>query len=93
LITRIFEDVFFHRSKDFNDDVRFTCVAHLKELILFDTEKAIKTEYLKYLARSFYDTSGSIRLEAVHILEELVDVRLSSAISRLLFLLSCQSSG
>lgn len=75
LITRIFEEVFFHRSKDSNDEVRCTCVTHLKALIIFDVDKNIKTEYLKYLARAFYDSSNYIRLEAVRILEELVDVR------------------
>lgn len=75
VIEKIFEEVFYHRSKDFHDEIRYHCMEHLQSLIFFDIEKNVKMEYLKYVARGCYDYYDSVRLKAVEIIKALVEVR------------------
>jgi cohesin complex subunit SA-1/2 len=65
--------VFLHRCKDTQEDVRLTCFLHLKDLILFDPERNLKGEYLKYLARGFHDRSHAVRMESIQIIKELIE--------------------
>lgn len=79
----IFQSIFIHRSKDFNDEIRLNCLQHLPSFISFDVARPIKTEYLKYVGWACNDYSNHVRAAAIRVLQGLIQV-LSIAIYALL---------
>ena len=77
LVDTIFNSVYVHRSKDFYEVIRFTCICHLNDFILFDATHTIRVEYLKYLGWACYDHADSVRLQAVQSVISLIEVRIS----------------
>ena len=71
-LSSIFQSIFIHRSKDFNDEIRLNCLLHISSFICFDQLKPVKTEYLKYLGWACNDYSNHVRLAAVKEIEKLI---------------------
>ena len=79
LTATIFNSVYVHRSKDFNHQVRATCIQHLPQYVLFDIKRPLRQEYLKYLGWACSDYEVSVRLAAVRGITQLLEVRKYSA--------------
>ena len=73
-LNSIFQSIFIHRSKDFNEDIRLNCLQHLPNFIGFDVVKPIKTEYLKYLGWACNDYSNHVRVAAIRVMHSLIQV-------------------
>lgn len=69
----IFNSIYIHRSKDFHEDIRLTCIRHVKDFIAFDPERELRSEYLKYLGWACYDYSNQVRLDAVEAIKSLLE--------------------
>jgi hypothetical protein len=73
-VNTIFNSVFVHRARDFHDQVRTTSMQHLYRFVVFDLEKPIRSEYLKYLGWACSDFAAAVRMHAVHAIHRLVQV-------------------
>lgn len=70
----LFNSVFAHRIKDSSEVVRAICIRHVNEWVLFDVKRDIKVETLKYIGWACSDYSTTVRLAAIHAMEELIQV-------------------
>jgi hypothetical protein len=77
LLDNIFNTVFIHRSKDFNDFLRLRTIAHLPAFVTvcYSVETPLREENLKYLGFALYDNNAAVRAEAVSIYQRFVDAR------------------
>jgi hypothetical protein len=74
LITVIFNAVFAHRYKDFNETIRAHCIRRLGQWILQDPARLLENTYLKYLGWLCSDRCNEVRLEAVKTVALVCDV-------------------
>jgi hypothetical protein len=71
----IFTSILLHRLHDKSDHVRAICVEALYAWTSFDPVRVIKAEYLKYVGFAFSDYSDDVRIAALDVLDELLEVR------------------
>jgi hypothetical protein len=89
MITAIFTTIFVSRSKDVLDTIRLRCLFHLGAWMKTDPERStlnriiffhsrnlrwIEDDYLKYIGWMASDRSHPVRLEAIEVLTELLEV-------------------
>ena len=70
----IFNSLIVHRLKDSNERVRAVALQHLFEFLVFDPQKAIKVEYLKYMGFSTFDYSALVRTTAIKLIIKILEV-------------------